>query len=168
MHFEKSIEINAPQQRVWDVVADIEGWPRVTETVDAVELLTPAPMGKGSRARLRQPKLPEATWEVTSWDAPSFFAWTQRSPGATIDAGHRVEALGEGRSRLTLTIDMHGLLVPITGRLYRDLTNRYMTLEAEGMKHAAEAGAAKADTAEAGGGQAGAAEAGAAEAGASS
>lgn len=53
-------------------------------------------------------------------------------------AGHRVEALQDGRSRLTLTIDMRGLLVPIVGRLYRDLTNRYMAIEAEGMKRAAE------------------------------
>jgi uncharacterized membrane protein len=156
MHFEKSIEIDAPQQRVWDVVSDIEGWPRVTGTVEGVELLSPAPIGPGSRARLRQPKLPEATWEVTTWEAPSFFAWTQKSPGATIEAGHRVESLGEGRSRLTLTIDMRGFLVPITGRLYRDLTNRYMTTEAEGMKRAAEAGAAKARAAEAGAGEAGA------------
>ena len=138
MHFEKSIEIGASQERVWAVLSDIPGWPQRIETVDTVELLTPAPIGKGSRVRLQQPKLPEGTWEVTSWTAPSSFEWTQKAPGATIDAGHRVEALGEGRSRLTLTIDMHGLLVPITGRLYRDLTNRYMTLEAEGMKRAAE------------------------------
>lgn len=140
MRFERSIEIGAAQQRVWDVLSNIEGWPQVTETVDVVELLTAGPVGKGSRVRLRQPKLPEGRWEVTTWDAPSFFEWQQKSGGVTIDAGHRVEALGDARSRLTLTIDMRGLLVPIMGRIYGDLTNRYLTLEAEGMKRAAEAG----------------------------
>jgi len=138
MHFEKSIEIDAAPQRVWDVLTDLEAWPARTETIDAVELLTPAPITKGSRVRLRQPKLPEGTWDVTVWDAPSYFEWTQKESGVTNVAGHRVEALGDDRARLTLTLDMRGLLIPILGRIYRDLTNRYMTLEAEGMKRAAE------------------------------
>jgi uncharacterized membrane protein len=138
MRFEKSIDIEAPQQRVWDVLTAIEAWPQRIETVDSVELLTPAPITKGSRVRLRQPRLPEGTWDVTVWDAPSYFEWTQKSGGATIVGGHRVEALGAGRARLTLTIDMRGLLIPIIGRVYKDLTNRYMNLEAEGMKREAE------------------------------
>jgi uncharacterized membrane protein len=138
MRFEKSIEIDASQQRVWDVLSDLEGWPQRIETVDTVELLTPAPLAKGSRVRLKQPKLGEGTWDVTTWDPPSFFEWTQKASGMTIVAGHRVEALGEGRARLTLTIDMRGLLVPVFGRIYEGLTNRYLTLEAEGMKRAAE------------------------------
>ena len=138
MRFEKSIEIEAPQQRVWDVLTDLEAWPRRIETVDAVELLTPAPITTGSRVRLKQPKLPEGTWDITAWDAPSFFEWTQKETGTTSIAGHRVEALGEGRSRLTLTLDMRGLLVPVMAVLYRKLTNDYMNLEAEGMKRAAE------------------------------
>jgi uncharacterized membrane protein len=138
MRFEKSIDIDASQQRVWDVLTDIAAWPQRIETVDSVELLTPSPIAKGSRVRLAQPKLPEGTWDVTVWDAPAYFEWTQKESGITNVAGHRVEVLGPDRSRLTLTLDMRGLLVPIFGRLYRGLTNRYMNLEAEGMKRAAE------------------------------
>jgi hypothetical protein len=58
--------------------------------------------------------------------------------GATTVAGHRVEALGEGRARLTLTLDMRGFLIPIVAVFYKDFTNRYLSLEAEGMKRAAE------------------------------
>jgi hypothetical protein len=137
MRFEQSIDIHARQQRVWDVLGDLEAWPRRIETVD-VELLTPAPAGKGSRVRLKQPKLPEGIWEVTVWDAPSYFEFRQQTGGVTSVAGHRVEALEEGRSRLTLTLEMRGLLVPVFGRLYKDLTNRYMAIEAQGMKRAAE------------------------------
>ena len=81
MQFEQSIDIDAPQQRVWEVLTDLEAWPQRIETVDVVELLTPAPIGEGSRVRLRQPKLPEGTWEVTVWDAPSYFEWRQSSGG---------------------------------------------------------------------------------------
>ena len=137
MRFEKSIEIDASQQRVWDVLSDLEAWPQRIETVDLVELLTPAPIAKGSRVRLKQPKLGEGTWDVTAWDAPSFFEWTQKMVGTTSVAGHRVEALGDGRARLTLTLDMRGLLVPIVAVFFKKLTNDYMHLEAEGMKRAA-------------------------------
>jgi len=137
MHFEKTIEIDAPQQRVWNVLSDLEAWPRRIETVDVVELLTPAPIAKDSQVRLKQPKLPEGTWDITVWDAPSYFEWTQKTGGITSVAGHRVEALGEGRARLTLTLDMRGFLIPIAV-FYKGLTNRYINLEAEGMKRAAE------------------------------
>lgn len=138
MRFEQSVEIDAQPQRVWDVLSDLEAWPHRIETVDEVELLTPPPVAVGARVRLKQPKLPEGTWEVTSWDAPSSFEFRQQSGGVTSTAGHRVEALDDGRSRLTLTVEMRGLLVPIFGRIYRDLTNRYMAIEADGIKRAAE------------------------------
>ena len=137
MHFETAIEIDAPQQRVWDVLSDVESWPAHIETVDAVELLTPAPITRGSQVSLKQPKLPEGTWDITVWDAPSYFEWTQKTTGITSVAGHRVEALGDDRARLTLTLEMRGFLIPVA-LLYRGLTNRYLDLEGEGMKRAAE------------------------------
>ncbi len=138
MRFEESIDIDANQERVWEVLTDLEAWPRRIETVDVVELLTPAPMSEGSRVRLKQPKLPEGTWDITVWDPPSYFEWRQKSGGVTSVAGHRVEALGDGGSRLTLSLDMRGLLIPVVGMFFKDLTNRYMNIEAQGMKRAAE------------------------------
>jgi hypothetical protein len=138
MRFEESIEIDAQQQRVWDVLSDLEAWPKRIESVDVVELLTPAPVAIGSRVRLKQPKLPEGTWDITVWDAPSYFEFRQKSSGITSVAGHRVEVLEEGRSRLTLSLYMRGLLIPVVALFYRGLTNRYMTIEAQGMKRAAE------------------------------
>jgi len=139
MRFEQSIDIDAPQQRVWDVLTDLEAWPQRIETVDVVELVTPAPLGVGSRVRLKQPKLGEGIWEVTVWDAPTYFEYRQQSGGVSSVAGHRVEALEDGRSRLTLNLEMRGPLVAVVAVFFRDLTNRYMTLEAQGMKRAAEA-----------------------------
>ena len=138
MRFEQSIEIDAQQQRVWDVLSDLEAWPKRIETVDIVELLTPPPVAIGSRVRLKQPKLPEGTWDITVWDAPSYFEFRQKSRGIISVAGHRVDALEEGRSRLSLSLDMRGLLIPVIALSYKGLTNRYMTIEAQGIKRAAE------------------------------
>ena len=141
MRFETSIDIAADPARVWAVVSDLEAWPRRIETVDTVELLTPAPLAVGSRLRLKQPKLPEGEWEVTVWDPPRSFEYRQQASGVRVVADHRVEALGEGRSRLSLVLDMQGVLVPVVGRLLRARTNRYLAAEAAGMRAAAEAGA---------------------------
>ena len=137
MRFEESIEIDAQQHRVWDVLSDLEAWPGRIETVDVLELLTPAPVAEGSRILLKQPKLGEGTWDVTVWDAPSYFEMRQKSGGITSVAGHRVESMEEGRSRLTLSLDMRGLLIPFVW-FFRGLTKRYMTTEAQGIKRAAE------------------------------
>ena len=37
MRFEKATEIDAPQQRVWNVLTDLEAWPQRTETVMTLE-----------------------------------------------------------------------------------------------------------------------------------
>ena len=137
MHFEQSIDIDAQQQRVWDVLTDLEAWPRRIETVDVVEMLTPAPVTEGSRILLKQPKLGEGTFDITVWDPPSYFEMRQKSSGITTVAGHRVEVLEGGRSRLTLSLDMRGPMIPVAA-LFRGLTNRYMTIEAQGLKLAAE------------------------------
>lgn len=138
MRFQQVIDVDAQQRRVWDVLSDLEAWPRRIETVDVVELLTAPPITVGSRVRLKQPKLPEGVWEVTVWEVPSFFEFRQVSGGVTSVAGHRVEVLDGGRSRLTLTLEMRGLLVPVVALFYKGLTNRYMTIEAQGVKRAAE------------------------------
>lgn len=139
MRFERSIDIDAPQQRVWDVVTDLEGWPQHIDTVESIEILTPKPVTTGSRVRLKQPKLSEGVWDVTVWDAPARFEWTQKTGALTSVADHRIEALSDDRTRLTLILDMRGLLVIMVALFYRGLTNDYLTRETQGMKRAAEA-----------------------------
>lgn len=138
MRFEESIEIDAPQQRVWEVLSDVQAWPGRIETVSAVKVLTPAPLAKGSRVFLAQPKLPDSTWDVTVWEPPSFFEWRQKSGGVTNVAGHRVDRLEGERSRLTLSLEIRGLPIPLVGLFYRGLITRYLSLETQGMRLAAE------------------------------
>ena len=139
MHFERSIDIDAGQQRVWEVLSDLEAWPRRVETVELVELLTPPPLTTGSRVRLKQPKLPEGTWDITAWDPPTYFEFRQKSRGMSSVAGHRVDALGEQRSRLTLTLDLRGFLILLFGLFSKGMTNRSLASEAQDMKQACEA-----------------------------
>src|SRR4051794_41411808 len=118
MRFEHSIDINPPQATAWAVVSNVERWPVLTASVTSVELLNNPPFGLSSRARIRQPKLPVATWTVTRYDPPSFFEWINKSPGITTTAGHRVVPTGESASRLTLTLEWRGIATPLLALLY--------------------------------------------------
>lgn len=138
MRLERSIDIDAPQERVWDVRTDLEAGPRRIDTVDEIELLAPAPLTWGSRVRLKQPKLNEAVWEVTAWDAPSYFEWTTRRPASPPSpaTGWRRWA----RAVLADVDDRHGRLPHPDGLVRRGLTSRYLAREAEGMKRASHSG----------------------------
>ncbi len=135
-HFSISIEIPASPDRVWAVMRDVERWPEWTSTVTSVRRADPGPLGVGSRARIRQPKLLPATWEVTELDEGArCFTWVTRSPGVQVTARHLVEASGAG-SRATLSIQFSGLLGAVVGRLTRSLNERYLAIEAKGLKGA--------------------------------
>ena len=133
-----SVTVAAPPERVWELITDVEGWPALVPTVDAVERLDDGPLAVGSRTRLQQPKLPEAVWTVTELDPGRSFTWASSSPGVAITAGHVVEPHADG-SRLSLSVDISGLIAPLGWLMTKSLTKRYVETEAASIKAAAEA-----------------------------
>jgi hypothetical protein len=140
-YFSLSVDIRASSERVWEVLSNIEHWPDWTPTVTNVQRLDRGPLAVGSRARLRQPKLPPAVWQVTELGEGRSFTWVTRSPGVRVTACHWVEAL-EGGSRATLSLQFSGLLGPLVARLTLGLNERYLALEARGLKTFSEGSAA--------------------------
>jgi uncharacterized membrane protein len=133
MHFESSVTVEAPPERVWKVFSDVQRWPEWTETVNSVERLDDGPIQLGARTRIRQPKLPVAIWEVTELVEGEYFAWVSRAPGVRTSGGHRVAATPAG-TVATSTIDQDGPLGWLLGAALAKLTNRYLALEGEGLK----------------------------------
>lgn len=138
MHFETSTYIEATAGRVWAIMSDVERWHEWTASITSVELLD-GTFAVGSRARIRQPKLPTVVWTVSQLEPGRFFEWRVRSGGTHSAAGHRVEPEGNG-SRVTLSLDQGGLLKPVLWLFYRGLTQRYIDMEINGLKARAEAG----------------------------
>ena len=138
-YFGVTIEIPAPPDRVWAVMADIERWPEWTPTVTQIQRLDRGPLAVGSRARIRQPKLPAATWQVSELQPGCSFSWVMRSPGVCVTGEHRVEPAGRG-TRVTLSIRFSGMLGGLVARLTRGLNQRYLALEAKGLSDAVQRG----------------------------
>ncbi|WP_076259917.1 SRPBCC family protein [Intrasporangium flavum] len=134
MHQATSIDVDTDAAHVWAVITDVERWPEWTDSVTSLHLLDPAPLRVGSRALIEQPRLPRTQWTVTSIDEGREFVWEATGPGVHTVARHGVEPLDAGRSRATLSISQEGWLGSLVGRVYRGLTERYLSMEAAGLK----------------------------------
>ena len=132
--FETSRHIDASSPSVWEVLYDVARWPEWTPTVDSVEPLDDGPFGIGSRARVRQPKLPRADWEVTEVVDGRSFTWEARGPGMKTIARHEVVPDAAG-STVTLSIEQTGPMGGLAAWVWRRLTQRYIELEAESLDH---------------------------------
>lgn len=140
-HYETSVEIAAPVHEVWAVTCDIWSWPDWSPTVDSVTQADSAPItpiGPGSTARVRQPKLRPATWVVDDVTEDRTFTWHTAGPGYRITAVHLFEPKGDGTSarlEVHITGAASGLLRMLVGRL----TRSYVQQEAAALKRHCEA-----------------------------
>jgi hypothetical protein len=131
--FSITVDILAPTQLVWAVMTDVERWPEWTPSIARIKRLSPGPLRPGSRVRIHQPKLPPAFWRVTELSPSGHFTWVSVGPGVRVTARHAVEATAAG-CRATLSIRYQGLLGAWLGRWTRNLNERYLAMEANGLK----------------------------------
>jgi uncharacterized protein YndB with AHSA1/START domain len=140
MTYRASIDIDAPVERVWDVLMDVERWPDWSPTMTTVERLEPGMFRPGNSARVKQPRLPEAIWRVTAMVPQKSFTWSTRSRGVTTVARHVVAELEEGGTRAGSEIDQTGPLSLLARAFFSRLTKRYLEQEAQGLKQRCETG----------------------------
>jgi uncharacterized membrane protein len=140
MYLERSIDIAAPPERVWAIFADVERWHEWTASITSVTRLDEGPFGVGSRARVLQPRIRPAMFEVTEFNPGRNFMWKTTNGGVSALANHLVESV-PGGTRVTISIDFRGFPLIFLGWWVRRLTNKYFILETEGLKRASEAGA---------------------------
>ena len=130
--FETTRHIDSPSQPVWEVLFDVARWPEWTPTIESVERLDHGRFGVGSRARVRQPRLPRAVWEVSEVVDGRSFTWEAKGPGMKTIARHEVLP-DAGGSQVTLSIEQTGPMGAVAAVLWRRLTQRYIELEAESL-----------------------------------
>lgn len=133
-----SCTIDAPIQRVWDLTLDLEAIPSVTPTITAVDLLDDGPIRVGTRARLRQPGLPQRTWTVEEVEEPSRFVWATTLLGVRMLAIHRMEAVDGDRCELTLEVRFEGRGASLLSTVGRRSIGAALATEAAGFAEAAQ------------------------------
>jgi uncharacterized protein YndB with AHSA1/START domain len=131
--FSITFDVAAAPDRVWTVMSDTDRWPEWTPSVTKITKLDDGPYVVGSRAIIRQPGFPPAFWRVTAIEPGRSFTWVSPGPGFKMFAHHWVEATPTG-SKVTLSLDLQGLLGGLFGRLTKGITERYLKMEATGLK----------------------------------
>ena len=136
-----TVNIDAPPERVFAVLCDVERWPEWTSTMTSVQRVQSGAFGVGSTAHVRQPRLRPAVWQVTEFENRRDFTWTTRSAGLCMTAAHLIEPQGGAGSRVTLSFELSGFFAPLVSRLYGGLIERYITTESQGLKQRSESAA---------------------------
>lgn len=131
--FSISVDIQAPIDRVFEVMADTGRWHEWTPSVTSIKRLDEGDFVVGSKAVIRQPKFPPALWTITAIEPGRSFTWENRAPGIRVIAHHSAEAIASG-SLVTLSLRYEGFLAPLLGWLTGNITNRYLAMEASGLK----------------------------------
>jgi hypothetical protein len=138
-HFETSTTIDAPPERVWDVLADTASWPDWDSGVVGVE----GEPGEGSRLKITSELNPKRAYpvKVTELERPRRMAWRGGMP-LGLFTGVRTYTLtpeGEGRTRFDMREEFSGPLLPLIWRTIPDMSDSFRQF-ATGLKQRAEAG----------------------------
>ncbi len=136
--WERSIDINATPARVWQIMSDVKNWPEWTPSIESVEA-APDTLSVGSQATVKAKGTPTATWTVTEVNPGQNFTWVTSVRGSRTVGEHIIQPNGEGKSRVTLAIEVKGLM----GAIFKPMINKVITgnleLESNGLKQRSEA-----------------------------
>lgn len=135
-----SVCIEAPIERVWKVFSDVEGWPEWTMSVRSASAGTDGVLRLGADVKIVQPLLSTRTYEVTAFEPGRSWTWVAASPGLRTTATHRLDVIDATTTLVQQTIRHQGPLARPVALTFGQLTNRYLTMEADGLRERSESG----------------------------
>lgn len=138
MNYEQTISSRASVAQAWTALADVTSLPRWTKSVTAVQPLDGTELSVGNRYRIRQPGMGALVWRVSELHDGESYVWESRSPGVRTVGFHRLSAEPDGGTRITIGVTHSGWLAGIVAALTGKRTQRYLALEAAGLKAASE------------------------------
>ena len=141
--WERTIEIDASPSRVWEVMADVARWPEWTASMISLEP-PPGGMALGATAKVHARGTPKSTFTVTEWQPAERFTWESNVRGVRSTARHVIEPVGEARSRVTLGVQLDGLMATLSRPFLNKRITENLVLESEGLKRESERVAAPA------------------------
>jgi uncharacterized protein YndB with AHSA1/START domain len=95
--------IAAPPAAVWELLIDLDAWPRWGPTIRSATLDEPyRELAQGVTGTVRTPLPVDVPFVITEFDPGRHWAWTVAGIPAT---SHRVEPLGDG-SRASIAVPL--------------------------------------------------------------
>ena len=129
---EKTSVINALPGDIFRVLMDFGRWNQWTASITEMSILNNERPGIGARIRILQRKLPPAIWTITESLSDKSLIWEKRSFGLVMLSEHLIVTGNHGTS-VTIRITYQGPLAGLFYLLTHSLTDRYMTMEIDGL-----------------------------------
>lgn len=143
---DRTVEIEAPIERCYEIIADLPSTPEWQETMVSLEVLDRDGQGRVKRAEIVSDAKVKQVTSILRFDypGPNRLTWEQEKGELKwLNGEWRLEELGAGRTRATYALEadtgrMLGMLIrgPVEGKVKELLTKD----AAEGLKRRAEAG----------------------------
>lgn len=127
-------EIDAPIERVWEVLSAVETWPQWVPTVQKVECFDGPALKLGARYRITQPRLRPAVWKVDELAEGTRFAWRAKAPGVEMVADHVLERIAPEVTTVQLSFEFRGWLGGLFRLLFGAIASEYVAKEAQALK----------------------------------
>jgi len=103
---EHSIETTAAPEGIWKIWSDVDGWPRWNADLDRVELVGPFAEGSAITMFPRADDPIELT--IAEAEEPEGFVDQADLGPVVVRTTHRVERLGDDRSRIVYRMEITG------------------------------------------------------------
>jgi uncharacterized protein YndB with AHSA1/START domain len=110
---EHSVEASANAEAVWRLWADVERWPDWNAGVERIELR--GPFAAGSTILMTPPGEDAVELRITEAVEPELFVDEADGGDFVVRTTHRVEAVGDERSRITYRMEITGPAVDTVG-----------------------------------------------------
>ena len=134
---EKTASIAARPHDIFLVLLDFRRWNQWTQSVTQMSVLDNEQPKPGVGIKVLQPKLSPAVWTITEIVPDTRLTWEKGSFGLRMVSEHLITLHGDEVS-VTIRMTYNGPLAGLVFNLTQSLTNRYMTLEINGLKRECE------------------------------
>ena len=134
---EKTSAIVARPHDIFQVLLDFKRWNQWTQSITQMSVLDNEGPKPGVRIKVFQPKLSPAVWTITEIVPDTRLIWEKKSFGLRMVSEHLITLHGDEVS-VTIRMTYNGPLASLAFNLTQSLTDRYMTLEINGLKRECE------------------------------
>jgi hypothetical protein len=92
--------VEAPRQRAWDHLANVEAWTSWARHIKRVTLDPPGPLTSRSAGSFRLAGAARSTFRMEQYEPPTRWQWVGRFLAADVHYDHRFEPIDDHRTRL--------------------------------------------------------------------
>ncbi len=121
---QRRFEVEAPVERAWAVLSDVESWPRWARHIRRADLEPPGELQATSTGTFYLAGGVKSAFRMAEFDPGRSWKWIGPFLWLTLSYDHRFEALTESRTRLTWIVEAEGFAVGLLGRLFAAIYGR--------------------------------------------